>query len=163
MDEKLARLYKKLVNSIIDMIPVEWDDVNYLGEVKIGRGTRSCSAVFYFKDVKQNVKIRSYETKEIYGVSENTYMELLMKSHDILLEIFDCFVEYGQKPWQQLSLYFNAENEFKVEFFYDVMNNEEGPLEREAIWAYHTFGYIAEEGDYLRKLLDEYLKKQANP
>ena len=35
MDEKLERLYKKLVNSIIDMIPVEWDDVNYLGEVEI--------------------------------------------------------------------------------------------------------------------------------
>ena len=163
MEEKLARLYKKLVNSIIDMIPVEWDDVNYLGEVEIGRGTRSYSSVFYFKDVKRNVKIRSHKMDEIYGVSENTYMELLTKSDDILLEIFDCFVEYGQKPWQQLSLYFNAENEFKVEFFYDVMNNEEGPPEREAIWAYHTFGYIAEEGDYLRKLLDEYLKKQANP
>ena len=158
MEEKLARLYKKLVNSIIDMIPVEWDDVNYLGEVEIGRGTRSSSAVFYFKDVKQNVKIRSHEMDEIYGVSKNTYMELLMKSHDILLEIFDCFVEYGQKPWQQLSLYFNAENEFKVEFFYDVMNDEEGPPEREAIWAYHTFGYIAEEGDYLRKLLQRCTK-----
>ena len=163
MDEKLERLYKKLVNSIIDMIPVEWDDVNYLGEVEIGRGTISYSSVFYFKDVKRNVKIRSHKMDEIYGVSENTYRELLTKSHDILLEIFDCFVEYGQKPWQQLSLYFNAENEFKVEFFYDVMNDEEETLEREAIWAYHTFGYIAEEGDYLRKLLDEYLKKQANP
>ena len=48
MEEKLAELYNKLASQIIDMIPVEWDDINYLGEVK--KGKISSSSVFYFKD-----------------------------------------------------------------------------------------------------------------
>lgn len=165
MEEKLAELYNKLASQIIDMIPVEWDDINYLGEVK--KGKISSSSVFYFKDTKKNIRLQSHKILEIYKVSRNVYVNLWKELNHILLEIYDCFIENGQEPWEQLSLSFNAEGNFKIEFFYDVMKEEEEEqidkqVDREVIWAYQTFSYVPEEGSYHRKILDEYLKKQVD-
>ena len=75
-----------------------------------------------------------------------------------LLEIYDHFIKDDQEPWEQLSLYLNKDGKFKIEFFYDVMNeNDGGQIARETIWAYDTFGYIPEDGTYAKKILDGYL------
>lgn len=34
MEKQLAQLYNKLENQVINMIPVEWEDVYFLGEVE---------------------------------------------------------------------------------------------------------------------------------
>ena len=34
MEKELARSYNKLADQIAYMIPVEWDDINFLGEVE---------------------------------------------------------------------------------------------------------------------------------
>ena len=157
MEEKLAELYNKLANQIVDIIPVEWEEVNYLGEV--GKGKLSSGSVFYFKD--KNITLQCHKIPEIYHVSKDIYMELFRNLDHILLEIYDCFIEDGQEPWEQLSLSFNAEGKFKIEFFYNVMENPEvGPLAREVIWAYRTFGYEP-ESSYWKEQLHQYLKKQS--
>ena len=61
MEEKLAELYNKLASQIIDMIPVEWDDINYLGEVK--KGKISSSSLFYFKYKKKNKRFQNQNIK----------------------------------------------------------------------------------------------------
>ena len=86
-------------------------------------------------------------------------MDLFIKLDDTLLEIYDCFIENGQEPWEQLSLYFNETGEFKIEFFYDVMENSKGAFQREIVWAYQTFEYMPEEGSYEKQILEEYLKE----
>ena len=83
MEEKLAELYNKLASQIIDMIPVEWDDINYLGEVK--KGKISSSSVFYFKDTKKNIRLQSHKIPEIYKVSRNVYVNLWKELNHILL------------------------------------------------------------------------------
>lgn len=159
MEKQLAELYNKLANHVVSMIPVdEWEDVYFLGEVEKGR--LSWSSVFYFTDISKNEKVQSNSIPEVYNVSDKIYMELLMELNGILLEIYDCFNNNGQELWEQLSLYFNTQGKFEIEFFYDVMNkNDGGQFTREVIWAYKTFGYKPEAGTYSRTVLDEYLEK----
>lgn len=158
MEKQLAELYNKLVNQVLSMIPVEWEDIYFLGEVEKGRS--SYSTVFFYTDINKNETIKSNNIPEVYNVSKNIYTDLLMELGDILLEIYDCFGGNGQKQWEQLSLHFNTQGKFEIEFFYDVMNeNDGGQLTREVIWAYKTFGLKPEEGTYSRRVLDEYLSK----
>lgn len=158
MEKKLAALYNDLANQIADMIPVEWDDVYYLGEVAKGR--RSWSSVFYFTDVKTGRKIDSGSIFTVYDVPKDIFVDLLIELNNILLKIYNSFLEEGQKPWEQLNLFFNRNGKFEIEFKYDVMKeNDGGQFVREIIWAYDTFGYIPAEGTYAKSCLDRYLKK----
>ncbi len=157
MEEKLAELYNKLANQIIDIIPAEWDNVYYLGEVE--KKKLSSGSVFYFEDIENAIVLQCHKIPEVYQVSKNIYMDLFMKLDDTLLEIYDCFIENGQEAWEQLSLYFNETGEFKIEFFYDVMENSKGAFQREIAWAYQTFGYMPEEGSYEKQILEQYLKE----
>lgn len=158
MEKELAELYNKLANQIADMVPAEWDNINFLGEVEKGR--LSWSSVFYFTDIEKDIKVESNDIPSTYNVSEDIYIELLLELNKILLEIYDCFIGNGQEPWEQLSLYFNRDGKFEIEFFYDVVNEQDsGQVARETIWAYNTFGYVPEDGTFNKKILDEYLKK----
>lgn len=47
MEEELDELYNKLANKIISIIPTEWDEFHYLGEVEENK--KSYSSVFYYK------------------------------------------------------------------------------------------------------------------
>ena len=87
MEKQLAQLYNKLANQVINMIPVEWEDVYFLGEVEKGRS--SYSTVFFYTDINKNEKIKSNNIPETYNVSKDIYMELWMELGDILLEIYD--------------------------------------------------------------------------
>jgi len=94
MEEKLAELYNKLANQIIDIIPAEWDNVYYLGEVE--KKKLSSGSVFYFEDIENDIVLQCHKIPEVYQVSKNIYMDLFMKLDDTLLEIYDCFIENGQ-------------------------------------------------------------------
>ena len=154
MEKKLAELYNNLANQIADMIPVEWKEVYYLGEVSPGRS--GWSSVFYFKDAETNEMIRLHDAYESYGISDDDYRASLRVVWATLLEIYDCFIEYEQEPWEELSLYFNCDGEFKIEFFYDVNDGTRESLDRETVWAYNTFGLIPQD-QYFRRILDRYL------
>lgn len=41
-----------------------------------------------------------------------------------------------------------------------ISSNDRGPMEREVIWAYNTFGNIPKEGTYMKKVLDAYLSEE---
>lgn len=52
MEEKLGELYNEIANSIISAIPVEWEDIYYLGEVE--KNKKSWSSVFFSKILISN-------------------------------------------------------------------------------------------------------------
>lgn len=157
MEKKLAELYNKLVNQVVTMIPVEWGEIYYLGSVD--KRKAGWFSVFYFTDVEKNERVQSHSIPETYNVSKKVYKDLLRELNGIMLEIYDCFVENGQEPWEELSLFCNNQGKFKVDFLYDVVAKiEGGPGTEETIWAYETFGKVPKEGSFYREILDEYLE-----
>jgi len=161
MENELAELYNALAKKLNSMIPTDWIELYYLGEVEKGR--LSLSSVFYFKDSARDCIIRSHDIPSYYATSEEVYDELLEELEDSLLELYDTFERNEQELWEQISFKLHDSGKFEVDYFYDVMNdNDGGQSNREVVWAYETFGFIPKEGSYLRELLDEYLSEKPN-
>jgi len=155
-ENKLAKLYNELGSKIVSAIPADWEKVYYLGEVAADKA--SWSSVFYFKEVSSNEFIKSHNIPEKYNVSEEIYEQLMDEASEILLKMYDCFIENNQEPWEQLSMFVNETGDFDIDYLYStISNNDKGPLEREIIWAYEKFGNMPKEGSYTRELLNNYL------
>lgn len=152
MEQQLTALYSKLARQIVAMIPARWDIVHYLGEVE--KEKASWSSVFYFRDAATGEFVQSHSISKRYQVPKSAYMDRWMGLNKVLLEIYDCFAENGQPPWEQLSFSLEPSGKFKANCLYDVMNGEDGPMKREVVWAYKTFGLIPGEGTAARKCLD---------
>lgn len=158
MEKKLAAIYNRLATQISTMIPAKWDKVYYLGEVEKGR--KSWSSVFYYTDTARNEIIDCNSIPAAYEVSKKIFMDLMVELDDILLELYDCFCENGQEPWEQVSFIVDAQGKFTVDFRYNVMNEDSGgQVMRETLWAYETFGYVPKAGTYTRRILDKWLGK----
>lgn len=156
LEERLSPLYPKLARQAVSMTPVEWDILYYLGEVEPGKA--SYSSVFYIKESKTGNFVRSNDFSKIYGVPKGSYMTQWAKLNDILLEIYQCFLDGGHKPWEQLSLTLEKAGNFNVHFNYNSVHaSSDGQPSREVLWAYQTFNYMPEEGSWMRKLLDKQL------
>ena len=156
LEERLSPLYPKLARQAVSMTPVEWDNLYYLGEVEPGKA--SYSSVFYIRESKTGNIVRSNDFPKIYGTSKADYMIQWKMLNDTLLEIYQCFLDSEHKPWEQLSLTLEKTGKFNVNFNYDsVHTGSKGQPSREVLWAYQTFGYMPDEGSWMRKLLDEQL------
>ena len=117
--------------------------------------------MFYFKEPDSDKYIKSHSISDIYDVDEDVYDDLLDEVSEILLKIYDCFIENSKEPWEQMSVHIDATGAFRVSYIYDVMDgSKRGPAEREVIWAYESFGNIPKEGTYMKKVLDEYLSEK---
>jgi uncharacterized protein (TIGR01741 family) len=159
MEKKLAEIYNKLANQIVKMIPVEWEDIYYLGEVESGR--KSWSSVFYYRDTNSDEIVKSNRIPNVYNVPMNIFKEFLGELNEILLQLYSCFEDNEQELWEQVSLSLSSTGKFNVEFQYNVIGkNDESQVEREVIWAYKTFGYMPKDGTYTRKVLDSYLQNR---
>ena len=136
---------------------MKWDTFHYLGEVE--KGKQSHSSVFYFRDISTGEFVKSNNMPKIYQIPKSSYMVQWSQLNNILLEIYDCFAENGQAPWEQLSFSVVPSGNFMVIYLYDVMNEKDGgQLVRELIWARDTFGYAPKEGTPAKEVLDRYLK-----
>lgn len=157
MENTLVKLYNELGNKIVSMIPGQWEKIYYLGEVEGGR--KSCSSVFYFIEQNAEEINRSHDIPTKYQVSDKIYRQLNIEACDILLKIYDCFVDNGQIPWEQLTMSIDKSGGFKVDFVYDIISKcDNSQMEREIIWAYDICGYMPQEGTYPRKVLERLLK-----
>jgi len=158
MESKLNELYNELAQALDSTIPTEWFQLYFLGEVEKNRV--SCDDVFYFSTEENGEYERSHDIPSDYHVSKDVYNYWNNELMKLVLKIYDCFVEYEQPPWEQMSLSLNSEGHFKIDFNYDVMNPDDGgQSRREVIWAYETFGYIPADGSYPKEIFDKYVAK----
>lgn len=160
MENQLAELYNKIANKINSMIPTKWDELYYLGEVE--KGKRSWSSVFYFIESAHGEFIKAHDIPSRSGVSQQIYDELLSELNELLLQLYNCFEQNEQEVWEQVSFKLSSKGNFNVDFFYDVMNENDGGQAKEIIWAYETFGFLPKKGNLYKRLLDKYIKDQSN-
>lgn len=158
MENKLAKLYNELANTIISMIPTEFEEVYFMGEVE----PRKSTVLFYFKNKNNNKFIQSYLIPQIYNVSEEIYEELEQKLYEITNKINYIFIEHEQEPWSVLDLYFNNQGKFNIDFSYDEIDDEKcNHATRCIVWAYKRIGITYKEGSYSYEILEEYLKENS--
>lgn len=159
LENELGELYNKLANKIVSLIPTDWDEFHYLGEVEENK--KSYSSVFYYRDAKTNKYVKSHKIPELYNI-DFSYSQELVGVCSILLEIYDCFLRHEQKVWEQMKLSVTNTGTFNVDFVYEQMKKSNiGQVGREVIWAYETFGLEPKEGTYMRSILEDYRLKKS--
>lgn len=161
MENELRGYYSELANGINEMIPVEWKEVYFLGEV--GRGRTSWGCIFYFKEEGSDVWTRSDRAITIYGVPQKIYMEEADKLMNLVIKTYDCFIANDQQGWEEMTLYLTSTGKFDIRFAYDLDDYfyaDAGPIAREAIWAYETFGKIPGNDTTAKKYLNTYLERK---
>lgn len=160
MENELRGYYSELATGINQMIPVEWSEVYFLGEV--GRGRTSFGCIFYFEDKQDGIWTRAHEAIS-YGMSQNEYFKKIYELIDLVTKIYDCFIANDQQGWEQMTFHLTSTGKFDVTFDYDLNDYfyaDAGPMAREAIWAYETFGQEQEEGNVFWSYLNEYLERK---
>lgn len=160
MENELDELYALLASKMVDIIPVNWNQIYYLGEV--GKERESWSSVFYFEDSNTLQLVKSHNIPDVYSVSEVRYSELLTELNSAMLDIYSCFERYSQPLWDQVKVKLDSTGSFNIDFEYDVMTEDDGgQVTREVVWAYKTFELVPKEGSFTKRILDEYLENKS--
>ena len=161
LEAKLAPVYPRLARQITAMTPAEWEVIYFLGEAEPDKS--SWSSVFYIQEVGGGRIVRSGEIPAIYNVPNAEYLDQWARLNDILMELYRCFLEEGQKPWQQMSMTLEQSGRFNIQYLYDTIHDGDGgQLAREVLWAYQTFKYLPREGTGMRDLLERQLRGARN-
>jgi len=156
MESKLQALYKKLASHISGIIPTEWVEWSFLGDM--GREGKMITAIFFFKEKESGEFIRSLSIPERYNVSRDAFNRSHSNIYPILLELFQCFKDNKQELWEQIILKLSSDGKLKVDYNYDVITDdiEDDHLRRELVWSFDSFGDIPNDS-YLRDIVEDHI------
>ncbi|RMB01379.1 uncharacterized protein (TIGR01741 family) [Thermoactinomyces vulgaris] len=151
---QLEKLYQQIGETIVEMIPEEWEKVYLYGEV----GDGYCYAYFYYYPKNSTSPAYFYDITEKLNVPKNEFHKLRSQLFDHLVELWETFKEHDQEPWTNLTLFLDSSGKIKIHFDYEDLSDA-NPLHRRIIWKYQYLGMIPEEQED-REFLEEYLKKE---
>ncbi|HDR4907071.1 TPA: DUF600 family protein [Bacillus cereus] len=127
-ENELNKLYRKIAEKINDMIPVEWEEFYFNGEVKDGEG-----GVYFFYttlDEKQEYKYSHYIPR-MYNVDRKIYNQFLHELFDLTVQLQQVFIDNQQEAWFSVTMIVNGEGKLTVRFSYVNWNDSEfGPSDR---------------------------------
>ncbi len=124
-ENELNKLYRKIAEKINDMIPVEWEEFYFNGEVKDGEG----GVHFFYTtlDEKQEYKYSHYIPR-MYNVDRKIYNQFLHELFDLTVQLQQVFIDNQQEAWFSVTMIVNGEGKLTVRFSYVNWNDSEfGP------------------------------------
>ncbi|EJR97922.1 immunity protein YezG family protein [Bacillus mycoides] len=139
-ENELNEFYPKIAEKINEMIPAEWEEFYFNGEVKDGEG-----GVYFFYttlDEKQEYKYSHYIPR-MYNVDRKIYNQLLHELFDLTAQLQQVFIDNQQEAWFSVTMIVNGEGKLKVRFNYVNWNDSEfGPSDR---IEYFEYKYLKRE------------------
>ena len=143
-ESKLNNLYNEIAQQVSDMIPVEWDNFYFNGEVKERDG-----GVFFFftpKGEKQNVF--SHYIPRFYNIDKRTYNKELHKLFELTVNLQQIFIENDEEPWFSVSLIVKDASKLNVHFDYTNWHDSKfGPTDRIKYFEYKYVDKNKEQQD----------------
>ena len=127
-ENELNKLYREIAEKINDMIPVEWEEFYFNGEVKGGEG-----GVYFFYttlDEKKEYKYSHYIPR-MYNVDRKAYNQFLHELFDLTVQLQQVFIDNQQEAWFSVTMIVSGEGKLTVRFSYVNWNDSEfGPSDR---------------------------------
>lgn len=154
--EPSNEVYQEILNTINEIIPVEWKNVLLYAEIL----NDSREVYFFFNTNKQQEYIYSHDIPDIFEVDENIYDDLLINLQDSFKKMRDEFKINDQKTWTNLTLRLKNRNQFSIVFNYDdISNSHYNTYQRMAIWEYENLGILPKKEED-RKIVLEFTKNK---
>ncbi|MBU7592612.1 immunity protein YezG family protein [Metabacillus halosaccharovorans] len=150
---ELNELYKQIAQQVNDIIPIEWSDFYFNGEVKDKEG----GVFFFFTPIESNEPVYSHDIPDIYPIDESVYEEELHKLFELTVKLQQVFIDNDQEPWFSVTLLLNALGKLNVHFDYTNWHDSEfGPAAR---IEYFEYKYVSQNKEQFDLDLIERMKK----
>jgi uncharacterized protein (TIGR01741 family) len=154
MEAQLGKIYQQIGETIVEMIPEEWEKVYLYAEVSEGFSY----VYFYYYPVNHSSPVYFLDIPEKFHISDTEFDEIKHQLFEEFVKLWDTFKKHDQEPWTNLTLYLDSSGKIKIHFDYEDLSDA-NPLHRRIIWKYRYLGMIPEEQED-REFLEEYLKKE---
>ncbi|MGG3574198.1 immunity protein YezG family protein [Bacillus gobiensis] len=151
---ELNKLYEQIAQHVNDMIPIEWSEFYFNGEVKDKEG----GVFFFFTPVdSKDEPVYSHDIPDLYQINEKAYDEELHKLFELTVKLQQVFIENDQEPWFSVTLLVNDTGKLNVHFDYTNWHDSEfGPTAR---IEYFEYKYLSKNKEQLDLDLIESMKK----
>ncbi|QNU65821.1 DUF600 family protein [Ruminiclostridium herbifermentans] len=149
---EMERIFGKVAQKVVQMIPEEWTKVFIYGEIleDVQKG------FFYYLTKDRNQPIYSYYIPKLFGVPKGKYGEQREEFLNSLQELWEVFNNNGEQVWTSLTMILESTGKFKIDYDYEDLT-EADDHERLIIWKYKYLGLTPEDEDD-KEFLEEYLK-----
>ncbi|MEK5007678.1 TIGR01741 family protein [Bacillus sp. FSL K6-3312] len=156
--EELEINYKKIAESINELIPCDWDKVWMYAEIL----DDSAEIVFYFNEQNEKEYVYGHQIPHKYNVSKSTYIHLLYELSEIFEELKKTYIQNGLGAWTTATLQLDVSRKFTIDFGYeDVYSLGIDNVQRIAVWEYENFGFLPDDEEDKEAVLN-YLKNKEN-
>ncbi|MBD8037379.1 DUF600 family protein [Solibacillus sp. A46] len=150
---ELNELYKQIAQQVNDLIPIEWSDFYFNGEVKNKEG----GVFFFFTPIGNNEPVYSHDIPDLYPIVESVYDEKLHKLFEQTVKLQQVFIDNDQEPWFSVTLILNSLGKLNVHFDYTNWHDSEfGPAAR---IEYFDYKYVSKNKDQFDLDLIERMQK----
>ncbi|MEW4284573.1 immunity protein YezG family protein [Priestia koreensis] len=148
-ETELNELYKEIAQQVDDMIPTEWNNVYFNGEVKEGEG----GVFFFFTPEGEDQHIFSHYIPKIYSIDKRTYNKELHKLFQLTTQLQKVFTNYHQDPWFSVTFILNDTGKLNVHFDYtNWHDSESGPTDRIKYFEYKYISQNKEQLDLMERM-----------
>ncbi|MBI1630318.1 immunity protein YezG family protein [Bacillus safensis] len=157
--EELEINYKKIAESINELIPCDWDKVWMYAEIL----DDSAEIVFYFKEQNGNEYVNGHQIPHKYSVNKSTYIHLLYELSEIFEALKKAYIQNDLGAWTTATLQLDYKGKFSIEYGYDdVYSLGIDNVQRIAVWEYETFGFLPDDEEDKEAVLNYIKNKDDN-
>ncbi|WP_261131503.1 antitoxin YezG family protein [Bacillus sp. Marseille-Q3570] len=149
--QRINYLYQEIANTILSMIPDEWDKIYLFAEVH-----EEFSQIFFYYFNSNGDLIYSLNIPEVYNLDEGSQDELEFKLGTHVNELWNVYKDSELGDWSIMTFILNKNGDFKTEFEY-VDPDESDAYENAVIWKYKYLGIEASSNrgkEILNKIRD---------
>ncbi|KMK95088.1 immunity protein YezG family protein [Rossellomorea marisflavi] len=152
-ENELNELYKQIAQQVNDLIPIEWSDFYFNGEVKDKEG----GVFFFFTPIDSNEPVYSHDIPDIYPIDESVHDEEMLKLFELTVKLQQIFTDNDQDPWFSVTLLLNDTGKLNIHFDYTNWHDSEfGPAAR---IEYFEYKYVSQKKEQLDLDLIARMKK----
>lgn len=135
-------LYRKIAEIIDQMIPLEWDEFYFNGEMENGEG----GVFFFFKPKNEDDYVYSLDIPNNYDINSDEYNLLENKLFEVTNDLKNVFLENGQESWFSVTMKLTSEGKLKIEYDYTNWGDSNfGPSDRLEYWESKYLNNIPED------------------
>ncbi|MCM2988292.1 antitoxin YezG family protein [Bacillus safensis] len=157
--ESIEHFYKKIAESINEMIPCNWDKVWMYAEIL----DDSAEIIFYFNEQNGETYVTGHEIPHKYNVRKSTYIHLLYELSKIFEELKKEYIKNSLGAWTTVTLQLDYTGKFSIEYGYDdVYSLSIDNVQRIAVWEYEMFGFLPGDEEDKEVVLNYIKNKEEN-
>ncbi|PAF36787.1 cytoplasmic protein [Terribacillus saccharophilus] len=127
--KNMELMYQQIANTLVDMIPEEWDKIYLYAEYREGYK----KVFFYYYPENKSKPIYSLDIIDIFNIEEDDFDRLENELYTCFTNLWLEFSKQEQESWSHLTYILDSNGKMKINYGYDDLS-EISPVEKQEKW-----------------------------